>query len=116
MPAWPRGVKGARVVSERSWLPKPYEVLESLPAERRQKFIDRSADRLRLNKWLIQSTRDTIPVHADLLAQIERNHHEERRTTNENWVLTWMAMGPAPVRLPAGASPRGRTRRDSAAR
>jgi hypothetical protein len=94
LPAWPAGSASSRVVSERSWLPKPYEIIGSLPPERRQTYIDRDARSIPTGGWLIHSKHDTIRGYSELRAQIERTRHEQRRFENDEWILSWMAFGP----------------------
>ena len=123
LPAWTTSDRRGAVMSDRSWLPKPYEIIGSLPAERRQVYIDRNANSDSSGGWLIQSKHDTMPGYAALLAQIERTRHEVKRFENADWVVSWMAIGP---RLGASATdstaprtsspPRLRTNQDSARR
>ena len=123
LPAWTTADGRGAVTSDRSWLPKPYEIIGSLPAGRRQVYIDRNAKRNPTDGWLIHSKRDTIRGYAALLKQIERTRHEEKQFENLDWIVSWMAIGP-----PRGASatdstafrtsspPRPRTNQDSARR
>jgi hypothetical protein len=99
LPAWPIPARrdGGRIVSVRSWLPKPYEIIGSLPAQRRQTYIDRDAVRFPEAGWLIHSKHDTIQKYPEHLAQIERVRHEERRYENDDWILSWMVSGPRPL-------------------
>lgn len=123
LPAWTTAERRGAVVSDRSWLPKPYEIIGSLPAGRRQVYIDRNARSNPTDGWLIHSKRDTISGYAALLAQIERTRHEERRFENSDWIMSWMAIGP-PRRESAidstaprtSSPPRRRTNPDSAPR
>lgn len=121
LPAWPTASPTRRIVSNRSWLPKPYEIIGSLPAERRQTYIDRDAKSIPVGGWLIHSKRDTISGYSALLAQIERTRHEESRFENADWILSWMAIGPrasatAPTAPRTSLPPHPRTNPDSARR
>jgi hypothetical protein len=93
LPAWPSAGSSPRIVSQRSWLPKPYEIIASLSPERRQTYIDRNAKRMPLDGWLIHSKHDTIPDYPALLAEIERTRREQRRFENADWIVSWMAIG-----------------------
>jgi hypothetical protein len=121
LPAWSMAPPTRRIVSDRSWLPKPYEIIGSLPADRRQAYIDRNAKSIPVSGWLIHSKRHTIPGYSALLAQIERTRHEERRYENADWILSWMAIGPrgsatAPTAPRTGRRPtRRNSRSDSSA-
>ncbi len=94
LPAWTTAEGRGAVMSSQSWLPKPYEIIGSLPAARRQVYIDRNAKSNPEGGWLIHSKHDTIAGYAALLAQIERTRHEERRFENSDWIVSWMAIGP----------------------
>ena len=94
LPAWPAGSVPSRVVSERSWLPKPYEIIGSLSPERRQTYIDRDARSIPTSGWLIHSKHDTIRGYPELREQIGRTRREQRRFENDGWILSWMAIGP----------------------
>jgi hypothetical protein len=94
LPAWPAGSVPSVVVSERSWLPKPYEIIGSLSPERRQTYMDRDARSIPTSGWLIHSKHDTIRGYPELRAQIERTRREQRRFENDQWILSWMAIVP----------------------
>lgn len=88
LPGW-RGANGTRVVSEKSWLPKPYEIIGTLSPERRQVYIDRNAARP-LNGWLIQHQTDTVRWFGEHLRQIESRHTAARKYSKGPWTLWWM--------------------------
>ena len=90
LPAWrARDSLGARVVSPYSWLPKQYEIIGTLPPDRRRKYIDRMADHLRSSGWLIHSKADGIPDFDRQLSDIQRTHVETRRFENKDWIVSW---------------------------
>ena len=90
LPAWRPSAPGQpRVVSPYSWLPKQYEIIGTLPASRRQKYIDRIADHLRLSGWLIHSKSGGIADYAQQLADISATHAETRRYENKDWIVSW---------------------------
>ena len=88
LPGW-RGANGTRVMSEKSWLPKPYEIIGTLSPERRQVYIDRNAARP-LNGWLIQHQTDTVRWFGEHLKQIESRHTAARKYSKGPWTLWWM--------------------------
>ncbi|MFN2601803.1 MAG: hypothetical protein ABR582_03480 [Gemmatimonadaceae bacterium] len=92
LPAWPTEGAGATVTSDRSWLPKPYEIIGSLDSERRQVYIDRSAQRFPEAGWLIHSKRDTIQRYSEHRAQIGRVRKETRHFENKDWILSWTVL------------------------
>jgi len=90
LPAWrQRDSRGSRVISPYSWLPKQYEIIATLPPDRRQKYIDRLAQHLRLSGWLIHSKTGGIRNYDEQLADIQRTHVETRRFENNDWIVSW---------------------------
>ncbi|MEO7682467.1 MAG: hypothetical protein ABIU86_00895 [Gemmatimonadaceae bacterium] len=90
LPAWPpRDSRGKKVVSPYSWLPKQYEIIGTLPPERRQKYIDRMARHLQLSGWLIHVKAGGIPDFDKQLSDIQRTHVETKRFENEDWIVSW---------------------------
>ena len=90
LPAWrQQDSQGGRVVSPYSWLPKQYEIIGTLPPDRRQKYIDRMAEHLRLSGWLIHSKTGGIHDFDQQLADIQRTHVETRRFENKDWIVSW---------------------------
>ena len=90
--AWPINGGGFQVMSEKSWLPKPYEIITSLDSYRRWVYIQRNSQRFRESGWLIQSKRDSVANSADYLEEIGRIRQEDRRMENNDWILShWHA-------------------------
>lgn len=95
LPAWRPAAPGeSRRMSRYSWLPKQYELIGGLPAARRQVYIDRSADHLRLSGWLVDTRKPAIPRHEEQLAQLRRTHRETHRFQNDDWILSWYELRP----------------------
>jgi hypothetical protein len=74
LPAWPD-----HSVSDRSWLPKPYEIIGSLPPARRQVYIERNA-KSGTGGWLVHHASDTVASFDARLLEIQREYRvlEER--------------------------------------
>jgi len=90
LPAWrAAGPERTRVVSPYSWLPKQYEIIGTLPAARRQKYIDRMAAHLRLSGWLVHSKTGGIADFPQQIADISRTHVETKRYENKDWIVSW---------------------------
>jgi hypothetical protein len=90
LPAWRAAGPGrTRVVSPYSWLPKQYEIIGTLPAARRQKYIDRMAAHLRLSGWLVHSKTGGIADYPQQIADISRTHVETKRYENKDWIVAW---------------------------
>ena len=85
MPAW-RGPDSTRIMSDRSWLPKPFEIISSLPPSRRQMYIDRSA-RSGLGGWMIHHASDTIANFRDRASEIERAYRIGQPVTKGAWTV-----------------------------
>lgn len=66
LPAW-HGPDSSRIMSDKSWLPKPYEIIGSLNAERRKVYIQRNASG---RGWLIHNQASTIPRFDERFAEI----------------------------------------------
>ncbi len=87
LPAWTNG--GTTIMSDKSWLPKPYEIIGSLPAGRRNVYIDRNRASAR-GGWLIHSKADTIAHYGDLYQKLLEGRTESRRVENDRWVVSWI--------------------------
>ncbi|HEU4877804.1 MAG TPA: hypothetical protein VFT21_00035, partial [Gemmatimonadaceae bacterium] len=66
LPAW-HGPDSSRIMSDKSWLPKPYEIIGSLDADRRKVYIQRNAAG---RGWLIHNKSSTIPRFDERFAEI----------------------------------------------
>ncbi|MEO5904517.1 MAG: hypothetical protein ABIQ55_10925 [Gemmatimonadaceae bacterium] len=87
LPAWEIG--GSNVLSDNSWLPKPYEIIGSLPAERRNVYIDR--DRVSFpGGWLIHSKGASIAGFDELHQKLLSGRKESRRLENDRWIVSWI--------------------------
>ena len=85
MPAW-RGPDSTRIMGDRSWLPKPFEIISSLPPARRQVYIDRSA-KAGLGGWMIHHASDTIASFRDRVSEIERAYRIGQPLTKGTWTV-----------------------------
>ena len=88
LPAW-RGEDGARIMSDRSWLPKPYEIIGSLPSARRQLYIERNGATT-LAGWLIHNRVNTIANFDERFAEIQRTHAIVRKYERGDWIIWYM--------------------------
>ena len=88
LPAW-RGEGVSRIVSDRSWLPKPYEIIGSLPPLRRQEYIDRNSRR-GLGGWLVHNRVETIADFNQRFAEILLTHRVARKYERGDWILWQM--------------------------
>ena len=88
LPAW-RGEDGTRIMSDRSWLPKPYEIIGSLPPGRRRVYIERNGLNY-LSGWLVHNRAITIANFSDRFAEIERTHTPVKKYERGDWVIWYM--------------------------
>ena len=82
-----------RVVSTKSWLPKAFEIIGSLPENRRQVYLERNARSFPEAGWLIQSKSLTANGSEHLLRFIHGSRRAARSLDNDKWIVSWM--GPA---------------------
>jgi hypothetical protein len=90
--AWNTGDSGS-VVSARSWLPKPFEIIGSLPEDRRQRYFDRNARSFASEGWLITSKTLEANGGDHLEEFVESSRAELRRLESANWIVR--LFGPA---------------------
>ncbi len=70
-----------------SWLPKPFEIIGSLPEERRAVYLDRNARSFAQPGWLIQSKVLTAHGGDHLLRFVDSTRTEKRRLESERWIV-----------------------------
>ena len=76
-------------MSDRSWLPKPYEIIGSLPPARRQLYIERNGATT-LAGWLIHNRVNTIANFDERFAEIQRTHAIVRKYERGDWIIWYM--------------------------
>lgn len=86
LPPW-RGENGAHVMSVRSWLPKPYEIISTLPRERRMTYIERDAAKP-IAGWLINHQSDTLKEFD--INEILKTHRADKKVNAGPWSVWWM--------------------------
>ena len=85
LPPW----RGGAMVT-RSWLPKAFEIVGSLPENRRQIYFERNARRFPAAGWLIQSKMLTASGVDHVLRFVKGSRREEKRFENARWIVSWM--------------------------
>ena len=85
LPAW-RGAGGEHIVSDKSWLPKPYEIIGSLPPGRRSVYLARDAEK-RIGGWLVHHASDTIANFDGHFREMERSHRAVASYARGPWRL-----------------------------
>lgn len=108
LPAWrsasgDSGGAAARFVSDRSWLPKPFEIIGSLPASRRRQYLERNTRVFPEAGWLVQDRKHRARGGEDVLAFLRSIRREERRAGNANWTVTLFTSASQPA-APASRS------------
>jgi len=87
LPAWEMG--GSKMMGDKSWLPKPYEIIGSLRRDRRDLYIDRNRA-ASPGGWLIHSKRASIAHYEELHQKLLEGRVESRRVENESWIVSWI--------------------------
>ena len=81
LPAW-----SDHSTSDRSWLPKPFEIIGSLPPARRQVYIDRNAAS-GLGGWLVHHASDTVAHFDQRMEEIHRDYREIEKKSLGPWTI-----------------------------
>jgi hypothetical protein len=92
LPAW-LGSDGLHVMSRKSWLPKPYEIISTLPRERREAYIARDAEKP-VAGWLIHHATDTLRGFD--MNELFVTHQPQKTLSRGPWRLWWMVPKPRP--------------------
>jgi hypothetical protein len=88
LPAWIDG-DSSKTLSDRSWLPKPYEIIGSLPPWRREVYLDRNS-RTGQGGWLIHS-KDAPMLHfGERFAELEKHYAVTKKAEGGKWVIWYM--------------------------
>lgn len=77
-----------RQLVPRSWLPKVFEIIGSLPEERRQVYLDRNAVSFPGEGWLVQSRTLTANGENHLMRFLRASGRLGSQLANERWVVT----------------------------
>jgi hypothetical protein len=91
LPAW-NGPDSTRVMSDKSWLPKPYEIIGSLDAERRNVYIRRNASG---RGWLVHNQSNSIAGFNDRFNEIGEVYTIGQPVVSGPWIV-WPVQGASP--------------------
>jgi hypothetical protein len=83
LPAW-HGADSAHVMSDKSWLPKPYEIIGSLNAERRKVYIHRNASG---RGWLVHNKSISIGGFDERLEEIREVYRIGQPFASGDWIV-----------------------------
>jgi hypothetical protein len=83
-------VNGTPIIPERSWLPKAFEIIGSLPEHRRQVYFERNALAFPEQGWLIQHRTLAGNGTDHLLRFVESSRAELKRFESPNWIVRLM--------------------------
>ncbi|MBA2708067.1 MAG: hypothetical protein H0U59_09710, partial [Gemmatimonadaceae bacterium] len=88
MPPWPLD-SGRAVVqtSATSWMPKPYEMISTLPAWRRNVYMSRFGARTGIGGWLVQRKTDVNPAYEELLRELSHSYARTAAYQNDKWII-----------------------------
>lgn len=87
LPRWPRLTGGIAATNELAWMPKPYEMISTLPQERRDAYITRFSGRVRSGGWLVQKKSEVNAGYQSVLRLIGREYEEGDSFQNERWII-----------------------------
>jgi len=87
LPAW-----SDHSTSDRSWLPKPFEIIGSLPPARRQVYIDRNAAS-GIGGWLVHHASDTVAHFDQRMAEIQKSYRVGDRRSMGAWTIWRVSPG-----------------------
>jgi len=87
LPAW-----SDHSTSDQSWLPKPFEIIGSLPPARRQVYIDRNAAS-GIGGWLVHHASDTVAHFDQRMAEIQKSYRVGDRRSMGAWTIWRVSPG-----------------------
>jgi len=88
LPRWPDlDANGDAILSPIAFAPKPYEVISTLPAARRDLYITRFLGQFKSPGWLVEKKSAIDPGYESVLRLIEKSHSRVRTFENEDWVI-----------------------------
>lgn len=87
MPRWPVADQTGDLTNERAWMPKPYEMISTLPPERRDAYMERFAARIGSGGWLIQKKSEVNPGYESVVRVIERRFAPVETFENDVWLV-----------------------------
>jgi hypothetical protein len=90
LPAW-HGADGTRIMSDKSWLPKPYEIIGSLDGDRRMVYIRRNRGG---SGWLAHNHSDSILRFNERFAEIAENFSLGQPVSSGAWIV-WRVTSPS---------------------
>ena len=88
LPAW-IGADSSKTLSDRSWLPKPYEIIGSLPPWRREVYLDRNS-RTGQGGWLIHSRNGPLLHFDERFAELEKHYSVRKKAESGEWMIWYM--------------------------
>jgi len=89
------------MISDRSFLPRPFEIIGSLSPERRQAYFERNAARFPAGGWLVEHRSDTAHGQGHMLDFVRASRPTGRRFESADWIVSRMG----PVTVPSGVTP-----------
>lgn len=93
MPRWPELEGGRAITSPLSWMPKPFEMISSLPSWRRDLYMARFHRRVGKCGWLVQKKFENDAAYAGVAAVIHQLCGPAETFENDRWEVTRFAAG-----------------------
>jgi hypothetical protein len=88
LPAW-IDADSTKTLSDRSWLPKPYEIIGSLPPWRREVYLARNS-RTGQGGWLIHSKNAPMLHFDERFAELEKHYAVKKKAESGEWMIWYM--------------------------
>jgi hypothetical protein len=88
LPPW-IDADSSKTLSDRSWLPKPYEIIGSLPPWRREVYLARNS-RTGQGGWLIHSKNAPMLHFDERFAELEKHYAVTKKAESGEWMIWYM--------------------------
>ncbi|MDQ3081356.1 MAG: hypothetical protein M3R07_03985 [Gemmatimonadota bacterium] len=87
LPRWPELKDGIAETNKLAWMPKNYEMISTLPPERRDAYITRFSNRIGRGGWLVQKKSEINPGYESVVRLIEETFVPVESFENAEWVI-----------------------------
>jgi hypothetical protein len=89
---------GTRETVRNSWLPRPFEMLGSLPVERQHLYLQRNLDRVPASGWLIRAREPKGIGTERFLRFADSSFVEQSRAESAQWIVRKVGIAESLVR------------------
>ncbi len=89
---------GTNETVRRSWLPRPFEMLGSLPADRQDLYLERNLQRVPASGWLVRAREPRGVGTERFLRYADSSLVEQSRAESAHWIVEKIGYADSPVR------------------